>query len=108
VALNGINDSWIKSKVAADRLQAVSPCVVGLDTFVGYDRPNKIKNALVAALRKQRALIRVLDETQKAQFDQMRMDRDKPVRPSLDAAGQGIEIENMVTGLLADILFTKL
>jgi hypothetical protein len=38
----------IESKVAADGFEAVPPCMVGLDTFVGHDRSDEVRAALVS------------------------------------------------------------
>jgi len=66
VTLDAVNDSVIHPKVAADRLEAVPPCMVGLDTFVCHDRSNDINHALVTALCEQRAIVGALDEAQQA------------------------------------------
>ena len=108
MTLYGVNDSWIEPKVAGDRLESVPPCVVRLNALIGHDRPDKIQNPLVAAFRKQRTIARVCNKTQQAEFDQMRMDRDQPERSGFDAAGQRIEIENMVASLFSDVFFAKL
>lgn len=96
VTLDRVNDSWIKSKVPADGLEAVPPRVVRLDPFVGDDCSNEVNNTFVTAFGKERATIRVGDETQEPKLDQVRVDRDEPVSPGLNAASEWIQVKNMV------------
>jgi hypothetical protein len=73
VTLDAINHPVIQSEVASDRFEAVSPRVVRLDTLVCYDRANKVDNALVAAFRKQGAIVGGLNESQQTQIYEMPM-----------------------------------
>jgi hypothetical protein len=71
----------IHPKVAADRLEAVPPCMVGLNTFVCYDRSNEINHALVTALCEQRAIVGALDKAQQTPINQVLMYWHQPVHP---------------------------
>jgi hypothetical protein len=64
VILNGVNDSVIQSEVAADGFEAELPRVIRLDTFIGYNGSGEIKDTLIAALRKQRTIAGIFNESQ--------------------------------------------
>ena len=42
VPLDSVYNSVINSKISADCLEAMPPCMVGLNAFVSHDRSNKI------------------------------------------------------------------
>ncbi len=81
VALDAINHPMIQTKVASDRFEALPPCVVRLNTLVCYDGSDKIDNALVAAFRKQRAIVGGFNEAQQAQIAQVPMHGHQPICP---------------------------
>ena len=108
MALNGIDDSWIESKIAPESFETVPPSVGRLDSFIDDNGPYQVNHLAVATLSEQRAVVCPFNEIQQAKFNQVPMDRHESERPGFDPAGQWIQIEDMVPGLFADIFPTKL